>query len=129
MLGRGLIRKAAAVAAMAAAVMVAVVALGYAAFFALAMVMAPAAAAAITAVVFAAVAVLVAWLGFRRAAPSEPEEPAGIGERAIELFRTRPILGAAAGLAAAFIFLRNPALATVVAAAFTEKSRDGGRRR
>lgn len=129
MLGRGLIRRAAAVAAMAAAVAVAVVALGYAAFFALAMLMPPAAAAAITALVFAAIAVLAAWLGFRRAAPAEPEEPAGLGERAVELFRTRPILGAAAGLAAAFIFLRNPALATLVAAAFTEKGRDGGRRR
>ena len=41
--------------------------------------------------------------------------------------KQRPILGAAAALAGGFIFLRNPALATMVAAAFTEKSR--GRRR
>lgn len=129
MLGRGLIRKAAAVAAMAAAMAVAVVALGYATYFLLATVMVPAAAAAITALVFAAIAVLIGWLAFRVAAPAEPEEPAGLGERAMELFRTRPILGTAAGLAAAFIFLRNPALATMVAAAFTERSRGGGRRR
>src|SRR5690606_8687315 len=65
MLGRGLIRKAAAVAAMAAAMAVAVVALGYATYFLLATVMVPAAAAAITALVFAAIAVLIGWLAFR----------------------------------------------------------------
>jgi hypothetical protein len=44
------------------------------------------------------------------------------------LFQQRPILGAAAALAGGFIFLRNPALATMVAAAFTEKSRVRNRR-
>ena len=130
MLGRGLIRKAAAVAAMTAAVGVAVIALGFAVYAALAAVMVPAAAAAVTALLFAAVAGVVGWLAFRKAAPPDAEEePSGLGERAVDLFRTRPILGTAAGLAAAWIFLRNPALATMVAAAFTEKARGSGRPR
>lgn len=127
MLGRGLIRKVAAVAAMAAAVAVCVGALGFALYAALALVLIPAGAAAVTALVFAGVAGVTGWLALGKATPDDEPEPAGLGERAMELFRTRPILGTAAGLAAAFIFLRNPALATMVAAAFTEKSR-GGRR-
>ena len=46
-----------------------------------------------------------------------------MGMRAVHLFQDRPLLGVAAALAGGFIFLRNPALATMVAAAFTEKSR------
>ena len=41
----------------------------------------------------------------------------------------RPILGTVAALAGGWIFLRNPALATMVAAAFTEKSHGGRQRR
>jgi hypothetical protein len=65
---------------------------------------------------------------------SEPEEdyedePSGLGARAYSLFRQRPILGTVAALAGGWIFLRNPALATMVAAAFTEKPHGRSRRR
>ena len=59
---------------------------------------------------------------------AEEEEPEGLGGRAYALFRTRPILGTVAALAGGWIFLRNPALATMVAAAFTEKSHTRYRR-
>lgn len=106
MFGRGLIVKAASLAAMTACV-----------------------AAAITALIFAVCAgVFAALLGYRPE-PQEEAEPEGLTDRAIQLFRTRPILGTVAGLAAGWIFLRNPALATMVAAAFTEKAHTTGRRR
>ncbi|WP_262423479.1 hypothetical protein [Brevundimonas denitrificans] len=57
----------------------------------------------------------------------EEEEPAGLGQRAFVLFRNRPVLATVAALAGGWIFLRNPALASMVAAVFTESSR--GRRR
>ncbi|MEH6664652.1 MAG: hypothetical protein V7678_07355, partial [Brevundimonas sp.] len=57
----------------------------------------------------------------------DEQEPAGLGERAFTLFRNRPVLATVAALAGGWIFLRNPALASMVAAAFTESSR--GRRR
>jgi hypothetical protein len=80
--------------------------------------------------VFALAALVVVMVFLRREAEEdelEDDEPMGLGERAYTLFRQRPILGAAAALAGGWIFLRNPALATMVAAAFTEKSH--GRRR
>ena len=59
----------------------------------------------------------------------DDEEPTGLGQRAYVLFRQRPILGTVAALAGGWIFLRNPALATMVAAAFTERSHGPRRRR
>lgn len=132
MLGRGLIRRAVATAVAAGAAFVAVVALGAAIYFALALALPALAAAAVTALLFAATALIVAAVFLSRTASQEDdedEEPLGLGERAFLLFRQRPILGAAAALAGGFIFLRNPALATMVAAAFTEKQRGPARRR
>lgn len=124
MFGRGLVVKAASVAAMAGSIGVAVVALGFAVYYALAMVLVPAGAAALTALIFAIVAGVCALIFKGKAAPPpEEDEPQGLTERAVQLFRSRPILGTAAGLAAGWIFLRNPALATMVAAAFTESAR------
>ena len=79
---------------------------------------------------FALIAAVVALVFVRRAHgdEEEEEEPEGLAGRALHLFQQRPILGAAAALAGGFIFLRNPALATMVAAAFTEKSRVRRRR-
>ena len=129
MFGRGLIVKAASLAAMTACVVVATVAAGLAIYYALSIVLIPAGAAAITALIFAVCAgVFAALLGYRPE-PQEEAEPEGLTDRAIQLFRTRPILGTVAGLAAGWIFLRNPALATMVAAAFTEKAHTTGRRR
>ena len=124
-LGRGLIKKAVASAIAAGAGLVATVALGATMFYALCLVVVPLAAAAITFLVFALIAVAVAVIFLARDADEEEEledEPAGLGQRAFMLFRERPILGAAAALAGGWIFLRNPALASLVAAAFTEKS-------
>ncbi len=129
MFGRGLIVKAASVAAMSACVFTAVVALGLAVYYALSIVLVPWGAAAVTALIFAIGAAACAMaLGYKPEA-DEDAEPEGLTDRAVQLFRTRPILGTVAGLAAGWIFLRNPALATMVAAAFTEKAHSAGRRR
>lgn len=129
-LARGLVKKAVAAAAAAGAALVAVIFLGVAIYYALCLLVPPLAAAAITFLLFALIAILVAVL-FLRGEDDEAEEevePAGLGERAFMLFRERPILGTAAALAGGWIFLRNPALASLVAAAFTEKSHTRGRR-
>jgi hypothetical protein len=123
-LARGLIRKAVAAAVAAGAALVAIVALGATIFYALCLVVPPLAAAAITFLLFALVAAAVAaiFLGRDAQEDEEEDEPQGMAQRAFMLFRERPILGTAAALAGGWIFLRNPALASLVAAAFTEKS-------
>ncbi|MBB4081351.1 hypothetical protein [Brevundimonas lenta] len=122
-------KKAVAAAIAAGAALVAVVCLGATVFYALCMVVVPLAAAAITMLLFAVVALAVALTYLKSDEPAEPEadETYGLGERAFMLFKQRPILGTAAALAGGWIFLRNPALASIVAAAFTEKPH--GRRR
>ncbi len=130
-LARKMARKAVAAAVAAAAALVAVLALGATIFLALCLVLVPLAAAAVTMLLFALIALAVVMVFLRREASGaevEEDEPMGLGERAFVLFRQRPILGTAAALAGAFIFLRNPALATMVAAAFTEKSHGRSRR-
>lgn len=129
MVGRKLIVRLAAAGAVAGFALVAVVALGAMIHALLSMVLVPAGAAAVTALIAAAAAGLCAWIAAGKALDdSEPEEPVGLGQRAVDLFRQRPILGAAAALAGGWIFLRNPALATMVAAAFTETSHPRRRR-
>lgn len=130
MLGRGLVKKAVATAVAAGAGFVAVSALGAAVFYALAMVMPPLGAAAVTALLFALVALVIVLVFLREADGGEEDydEPEGLGMRAFQLFRQRPILGTVAALAGGWIFLRNPALATMVAAAFTEKPHTRRRR-
>lgn len=129
-LARGLVKKAVAAAIAAGAALVATLFLGVAIFYGLAMVMPGFAAAAITFLLFSLVAAIVALVFLRGdgADEEEDDEPVGLGERAFMLFRERPILGTAAALAGGWIFLRNPALASLVAAAFTEKSHTGRRR-
>jgi hypothetical protein len=130
-LGHKLVKKAVAAAVAAGAALVAVIAFGATIFYALCLVVTPLAAAALTTLLFALAALLVVMVFLRREAHADEageDEPVGLGERAFSLFRQRPILGTAAALAGGWIFLRNPALATMVAAAFTEKSH-GGRRR
>ncbi len=129
MFGQGLVKRAAALAAVAACVFVAVTALGFAIYAALAIWLIPAVAAAVTALLFAVVAGGTALI---MAGPREPEpqdEPAGIQDRIVGLFSQRPILGTVAGLAAGWIFLRNPALATMVAAVMTDRPTPTRRRR
>lgn len=130
-LARKLARKAVAAAVAAGAALVAVVAFGATIFYALCLVVVPLAAAALTMLLFALVSLAVVMVFLRRETQEEAvedEEPMGLGERAYMLFRQRPILGTVAALAGGWIFLRNPALATMVAAAFTEKSHGRGRR-
>jgi len=136
MFGRGmashLVKKAVAASVAAGAALVAIVALGATIFYALQLVVPPLAAAAITFLLFAVAALAVALTFVARSEAKEEEEEqesSGMGQRAYMLFRQRPILGTVAALAGGWIFLRNPALATMVAAAFTEKSHGSRRRR
>jgi hypothetical protein len=129
-LARNLVRKAVAAAAAAGAALVAMAAFGATVFYALQLIVVPLAAAAITFLLFALAALIIVmvFLARDRSEPDEDEdESAGLGQRAFMLFRQRPILGTVAALAGGWIFLRNPALATMVAAAFSETSH--GRRR
>ena len=131
-LARDLVKKAVAASVAAGAGLVAVLALGATIFFALQLVVVPLAAAAITFLLFALVAVAVSMMVVARSAAEdelEEDEPSGMGARAYSLFKQRPILGTVAALAGGWIFLRNPALATMVAAAFTEKPHGRSRRR
>lgn len=130
-LARGLVRKAVAAAVAAGAGLVAIVCLGATIFYALCLVVPPLAAAAITGLLFALIGLVVAVVFLRREDEEdefEEDEPVGLGQRAFALFRERPILGTVAALAGGWIFLRNPALATMVAAAFTEKTHGRPRR-
>lgn len=129
MIGKGLINKLVAGFAAAGAALVAVVAAGATLFYGLAVVLHPAGAAAITAAVFALIAggLFMVMSGKTGGRPDEDDEDdrehEGLAGRAYALIRSRPVLGTVAALAGGWIFLRNPALATMVAAAFTERSR------
>lgn len=129
-MARNLARKAVAASVAAGAALVAVLALGATIFFALQLVVEPLAAAAITFLLFTVIALAVSLIFVTRSEAEDEvseDDMSGLGQRAFTLFRQRPILGTVAALAGGWIFLRNPALATMVAAAFTEKSH--GRRR
>jgi hypothetical protein len=126
MIGKSLVRKLSAALVVAGCAFVVVVALGATTFYALSIILPPLGAAALTAGLFALIALVVALVFLGAAGGTEDaeeeEEPEGLGARAVSLFRQRPILASLAALAGGYIFLRNPALATMVAAAFTEKS-------
>ncbi len=129
-LARGLVKKAVAASIAAGAALVAVLAFGATIFYALQLIVVPLAAAAITFLLFAITALIIVLVFLARDdadTETDEDEPVGLGRRAYTLFRQRPILGTVAALAGGWIFLRNPALATMVAAAFTESSH--GRRR
>jgi hypothetical protein len=131
-MARDLVKKAVAASVAAGSALVAVLALGATIFFALQLVFVPLAAAAITFLLFAVIALAVALVFISRSEAEDEEDEgdvSGLGQRAYTLFRQRPILGTVAALAGGWIFLRNPALATMVAAAFTEKSHGSRRRR
>jgi hypothetical protein len=131
-MARGLVKKAVAASVAAGAALVAVLAFGATIFYALQLVVPALAAAAITFLLFTVIALAVALIFLARSEAEDEEDEedvAGLGQRAYMLFRQRPILGTVAALAGGWIFLRNPALATMVAAAFTETSHGGRRRR
>ena len=122
MIAGALAKKAAAVAAIVTAVVLCVVALGTAAWYGLLLHLQPWAAALVLALAAAMFAGVVALITFKmpafRFGKPEPE-PETLTERVIGLAKERPIVATVAGLAAGFIFLRNPALATIVAAALS----------
>ncbi|MFC5371893.1 hypothetical protein ACFPIF_04985 [Brevundimonas faecalis] len=132
MLGRRLINRAVATFVAAGAGFVAMAALGATVYYLLLLALPPVAAAAVTSALFALVTLFVVLIFIRQAHGDEEEEedyqPEGLGARAFHLFQQRPVLGTVAALAGGWIFLRNPALATMVAAAFTEKSQSRRRR-
>jgi hypothetical protein len=131
-IARGLVKKAVAASVAAGAALVAVLAFGATIFYALQLVVPALAAAAITSLLFTVIALAVALIFLARSEAEEEEvedDVSGLGQRAYTLFRQRPILGTVAALAGGWIFLRNPALATMVAAAFAEKSHGGRQRR
>lgn len=133
MLGRRLINRAVATFVAAGAGFVAMVALGATVYYLLLLALPPVAAAAVTSALFALVTLFVVLIFIRQAHGDDDEEeedyqPEGLGARAFHLFQQRPVLGTVAALAGGWIFLRNPALATMVAAAFTEKSHSRRRR-
>jgi membrane protein YdbS with pleckstrin-like domain len=130
-MARNLVKKAVAASVAAGAALVAVLALGATIFFALQLVFEPLAAAAITFLLFTVIALAVAMIFVTRSEAEEElneDDVSGLGQRAFMLFKQRPILGTVAALAGGWIFLRNPALATMVVAAFTEKSHGRTRR-
>lgn len=133
MIGAGLVKKLTAAFAAAGAALVTVVAAGATAFYGLALVLPPVGAAAITAGIFALVAgglfrVMSGNAKGDHEEEDDDQEPESLGGRAYALFSSRPVLGTVAALAGGWIFLRNPALATMVAAAFAEKRRPRYRR-
>jgi len=133
LIGRTIVVKTAAVAAIATAVVLCVVALGHALYLALVDFagLHPAGAALALAAVMALAALIVASVAFGRGGGHHkaPAEPASLTDRVVGLAKERPIIATVAGLAAGFIFLRNPALATIVAAALTGAPTDSGRRK
>jgi hypothetical protein len=129
MFGRGLMTKVAGLAGVAACLFVAIVALGFAVYAGLEMFLVPAAAAAVTALIFAVVAGVTALVIKGPREPEPVDEPSGLQERVVTLFSQRPILGTVAGLAAGWIFLRNPALATMVATVLSDRPSTSRRRR
>lgn len=136
----GLISKVVAGAVAAGCALVAVFALGAAVYHLLLLVFVPAGAGAVTAALFAAAAAAVSFRFFGKSGSSSRDDEeedefedhdGGLLGRAAHLVAARPVLGGAAALATAFLFLRNPALATLAAGLFgeTERRRKRERRR
>lgn len=119
MIAGAIAKKAAAVAAIVTAIVLCVVALGTAAWYGLLIWLQPWAAALVLALAAGLFAGVVALFTFGAPLRRPEPEPESLTQRVIGLAKERPILATVAGLAAGFIFLRNPALATIVAAALS----------
>ena len=126
---RGIVKKLVATAVVAASVFLAVVFLGLSIFYALSLTLTPLGAAAVTFGLFALVALIVAVVflkGDKHDESDEEDEPEGLLAKVIHIVRERPIVGAVGGLCAAFLLLRNPALAAIVASMVAERKMDQG---
>ena len=126
---KGIVKKLVATAVVAASVFLAVVFLGLSIFYALSLTLTPLGAAAVTFGLFALVALIVAVVflkGDKHDESDEEDEPEGLLGKVIHIGRERPIVGAVGGLGAAFLLLRNPALAAIVASMVAERKMDQG---
>jgi membrane protein implicated in regulation of membrane protease activity len=126
---KGIVKKLVATAVVAASVFLAVVFLGLSIFYALSLTLTPLGAAAVTFGLFALVALIVAVVflkGDKHDESDEEDEPEGLLAKVIHIVRERPIVGAVGGLGAAFLLLRNPALAAIVASMVAERKMDQG---
>ena len=131
---KGILKRAVATAVVAASVFLAVIFLGVAVFYALQLMTTPLGAAAITFGLFALTALIVALVFLKRAGDDEDEEeePEGLAGKILHMVRERPVIGVVGGLGAAFLLLRNPALAAIVAGMVADRKmehRGYGRRR
>ena len=126
---KGLVKKLVATAVVAASAFLAVIFLGLSIFYALSLKLTPLGAAAVTFGLFAVVALIVALVFLKGAAheeEDEDEEPSGLLGKVLHIVRERPIVGAVGGLGAAFLLLRNPALAAIVASMVADRKMDQG---
>ncbi|MFN3879451.1 MAG: hypothetical protein ACK4MH_13840 [Brevundimonas sp.] len=126
---KGIVKKLVATAVVAASVFLAVVFLGVSIFYALSLTLTPLGAAAVTFGLFALVALIVTVVflkGDKHDENDEEDEPEGLLAKVIHIVRERPIVGAVGGLGAAFLLLRNPALAAIVASMVAERKMDQG---
>ena len=126
---KGIVKKLVATAVVAASVFLAVVFLGLSIFYALSLTLTPLGAAAVTFGLFALVALIVAVVflkGDKHDESDEEDEPEGLLAKVVHIVRERPIVGAVGGLGAAFLLLRNPALAAIVASMVAERKMDQG---
>lgn len=126
---KGIVKKLVATAVVAASVFLAVVFLGVSIFYALSLTLTPLGAAAVTFGLFALVALIVAVVflkGDKQDEADEEDEPEGLLGKVIHIVRERPIVGAVGGLGAAFLLLRNPALAAIVASMVADRKMDQG---
>jgi len=126
---KGIVKKLVATAVVAASVFLAVVFLGVAIFYALSLTLTPLGAAAVTFGLFALVALIVALVflkGDKHDDAEEEDEPEGLLGKVIHIVRERPIVGAVGGLGTAFLLLRNPALAAIVASMVADRKMDQG---
>lgn len=132
---KGIIRRAVAISVVAASLFLAVIFLGLAIFYGLSLVLTPLGAAAVTFGLFALVALITSLVflkGDGQDDDDEEDEPEGMVGKLLHIVRERPIIGAVGGLGAAFLLLRNPALAAIVASMVADRKIDNsgyGRRR
>ncbi len=126
---KSIVKKLVATAVVAASVFLAVLFLGVAIFYALSLTLTPLGAAAVTFGLFALVALIVALVflkGDKHDEADEEDEPEGLLGKIIHIVRERPVVGAVGGLGAAFLLLRNPALAAIVASMVADRKMDQG---
>lgn len=126
---KALVKKLVATAVVAASAFLAVIFLGLTIFYALSLKLTPLGAAAVTFGLFALVALIVIFVFLRGGSDEGDEEedkPSGLLGKVVHIIRERPVIGAVGGLGAAFLLLRNPALAAIVASMVADRKMDRG---